>query len=132
MFPGAPQTPQLSKSERKLCKVYKNLNENDRETLMAFAVFLNQRDMVSEDVVEIGLQKPLDIVPAEKESVVKGIKRLKASYHMIENDDLLHEVSALMTEHVMQGVAAAEVIAKVEAVFLKYYEDYKQSFLNTK
>ncbi|RTZ64682.1 MAG: hypothetical protein DSZ29_05290 [Aquificaceae bacterium] len=134
MFPNIPPSPQLSKDERKLCKYYKNLNHAERNTLLLFAEFLSSKESsVETEEILMVLQKPLPIPATEGESVVKGIKRLKSSYFMIEDQDLLHEVSALMTEHVMQGVSAKEVMLKIERVFEKFYDKYKKDFLeNTK
>ncbi len=129
MFPNASPTPQLSKEERQLCKYYKNINEANRQTLLLFAEFLSSKEAASEVIEKTAvLQKPLPTSAIEGESVVQAIKRLKASYFMIDDPDLLHEVSALMTEHVMQGVPAQEITPKIEIVFKKFYENYKQSF----
>jgi len=131
MFPNVSPTQQLSKNERQLCKLYKQLSDNERETLLSFAEFLTSRDAVSGGVnliQEVVLQQPLLIKATENESVVKGIKRLKSSYFMIEDENLLHEISALMSEHVMKGVSTEEIIPKIEAVFDKFYQQYKQDF----
>jgi hypothetical protein len=130
MFPGTPPTQQLTKKERALCKFYKQLGESERETLLSFAEFLSLKQTESESINEkkAVLQQPVLIKATENESVVKGIKRLKASYFMIENENLLHEVSALMSEHVMKGVSAQDVILKIEAVFDKFYQQYKKDF----
>ena len=130
MFPTVPPSPQLSKEERTLCKYYKNLNDAERKTLLLFASFLssNESGIETEKAPRV-LQKPLSIPATEGESVVKGIKRLKSSYFMIEDQDLLHEVSALMTGHVMQGIPAQEVMPQIEMVFEKFYDKYKKDFL---
>jgi hypothetical protein len=122
---------QLSKNERLLCKFYKQLSEGDRETLLSFAEFLNSRDGVSGSIDVMkkpSLQLPVLIKATENESVVKGIKRLKSSYFMIEDENLLHEISALMSEHIMKGVSAEDIILKIEAVFDKFYQQYQQDF----
>ena len=130
MFPNTSPTQQLSKAERKLCKFYKSLPEGERETLLLFAEFLNTKQTASKkaDEAEAVLQHPILSIAEENESVVKGIKRLKTSYFMIENEDLLHKVSSLMSEHIMKGVSAQDVIPKIEAVFEQFYQDYKNNF----
>jgi hypothetical protein len=130
MFPNISPVQQLSKKERELCKFYKTLGDNERETLLSFAEFLSVKYTASEATEEVDgvLQLPILIEAPENESVIKGIKRLKASYFMIDDENLLHEVSALMSEHVMKGVSAHEVIQKVEAVFKKFYQQYKDNF----
>lgn len=130
MFPNTSPTQQLSKAERKLCKFYKSLRESERETLLSFAEFLNSKQTASEvaNKVEAVLHKPLLSIAEDNESVVKGIKRLKTSYFMIDDEDLLHQVSSLMSEHIMKGVSAQDVIPKIEAVFEQFYQDYKNNF----
>ena len=130
MFPNVPPTQQLSKKERQLCKLYKSLSDNKRETLLSFAEFLSMQyasEIVEEAVVELHL--PVLIETTENESVVKAIKRLKSSYFMIEDENLLHEVSALMSEHIMKGVSAEEIIPRVETLFKKFYQQYKDNFI---
>jgi len=114
-----------------LCKIYKSLGDNQRETLLVFAEFLHEK-LADAGVVEEAkavLQLPVLIEITENESVVKGIKRLKSSYFMIEDENLLHEVSALMSEHIMKGVSAEDIILRVEAVFKKFYQQYKDEFI---
>ncbi|HIO93304.1 MAG TPA: Crp/Fnr family transcriptional regulator [Leucothrix mucor] len=133
MFPSAAPAPQLSKEERKLCKYYKKLNDNERKTLLLFAEFLTSKEEGAADEELVAtLQEPLSIPAVDGESVVKGIKRLRSSYFMIEDQDLLHEVSALMTEHVMQGVSTEDVMSKIEIVFEGFYGKYKKEFIEKK
>jgi uncharacterized protein YjcR len=131
MFPSTAPTQQLSKTERELCRLYKSLGDNERETLLSFAEFLSHREVETKNKKKkrAVLQQPTLIIATEGESVVKGIKRLKLSYFMIENENLLHEVSALMSEHVMKGVSAQAVISKIEAVFDTFYQQYKKEFI---
>jgi hypothetical protein len=129
MFPNIPPPQQQSTEERKLCKLYKRLGDNQRETLLVFAEFLNEKQTTSKIVEpEPILQHPLLIEVTDNESVVKGIKRLKSSYFMVEDENLLHEISALMSEHIMKGVSAKEIIPRVEVVFKKFYQQYKDEF----
>ena len=130
MFPNISPTQQQSKEERKLCKLYQSLDDSQRDTLLIFAEFLNEKlaafGIIKE--AEAVLQRPVLIEKTENESVVKGIKRLKSSYFMIEDENLLHEVSALMSEHIMKGVSAEDIILRIEAVFKKFYQQYKDEF----
>jgi hypothetical protein len=49
------------------------------------------------------------------------MKRLSATYHMLDKSKLLNETSALMAQHVMQGRPAHEVIDELEVVFELHY-----------
>ena len=68
-------------------------------------------------------QEPQVIPRPENESVVAAIKRLTATYPMLDKPQLLNETSALMTKHVMQGVGVVEVIDELEDLFLRFYNE---------
>jgi len=42
---------------------------------------------------------------------------------MLDKPQLLNETSVLMTQHVMQGRGAKEVIDEIETLFLQFYEE---------
>ncbi len=129
MFPTPSPSQQLSKAERQLCQIYKKLNDSKRETLLSFAEFLISKQKETNKVKAV-LQQPRLIIPEENESVINGIKRLKSSYFMIDDQDLFHEISALMSAHIMKGVSAKDTILKIEVVFEKFYNKYKIDFAN--
>ena len=64
----------------------------------------------------------MPIARPEQESVIKAIKRLNATYPMLERNKLLHETSNQMTRHVIHGVPALQVIDELEVMFLRHYE----------
>lgn len=105
--------------DKKLLKLFKSLPEDQRQTLLAFAEFLTTRGQEN-TVKEIPQITPIER-PAQ-ESVIKAIKRLRATYSMIDAGKLLHEVSGAMTQHAMHGKPAAEVIDQLEVVFASHYE----------
>ncbi|WP_455197596.1 DUF2281 domain-containing protein [Kaarinaea lacus] len=108
--------------EKKLLKHFSQLSEAQQQTLLQFAEFLLTR---SDDADEAGQKEiPQPVLrqrPAE-ETVVGAIKRLTASYPMLEKDRLFNETSVLMTKHVMQGHAAHLVIDELEMLFQRHYE----------
>ncbi len=117
---------QGSKSERKLIKLFKALDDSKQESLLSFAEFLlYQSDKESypdqSDEKQINT-KPLDIERPEDESVIKAIKRLSETYPMVNKDNILHPISDLMTSHMLQGKEADKIIDELEAVFLKEYQ----------
>lgn len=109
----------MNQSDRKLLKLFSELREEDRCTLLAFAEFLHSRGNAGE-AAEI--PRPATTPRPEQESVVAALKRLSASYHMLDKAKMLHETSALMAQHVMQGRDAVEVIDELEVVFRRHYE----------
>lgn len=92
-------------------------------TVLSFAEFLKGRR--EQETVAIPLPRPLPR-PAE-ESVVAAIKRLSASYPMLDRTSMLNDTSTLMAQHVLQGRAASEVIDELEQVFYAKYERLKAS-----
>lgn len=123
MFPAMPV--QANKQERKLVKVFKSLDVANKESLLAFAEFLQSRSQSAEnnsDVETVVPTEALDIPRPEKESVVKAIKRLSATYPMVDKEGILHPISGLMTSHIMQGREANTVIDELEVLFSKEYK----------
>lgn len=126
MFPGMPV--QANKKERKLVKLFKSLDDNNKESLLAFAEFLSSRLGIDNSDVELEISvEPLDIERPEKESVVKAIKRLTATYPMVDKESILHPISGFMSSHIMQGRKAEDVIDDLEALFLKEYSNLKNN-----
>lgn len=112
--------------EKKLRESFGKLNDRDKETLLRFADFLV---FSSEPEYPAGqFPEPDAIERPEQESVVKAIKRLAATYPMINRDKLLHQTSDLMTAHLINGQAAADVIDELEQLFADHYEQLKKEF----
>lgn len=120
-----PQIPNLPVDQRKLLQLYKGLGTQDRANLVAFAEFLGQRssDASTEDESNISLE-PIPIPRPAEESVVSAIKRLSASYHMLDRSELLTQTSSLMTAHLIHGRSAIEVINELEELFADQYTQY--------
>lgn len=119
MFPTPGQLPQGDAASRRLQAIYKALDKADRKSLLDFAEFLISREVVEE--ADKAIPEPNHEARPDKESVVQAIKRLSRVYHMIDRATLLNETSNLMTQHVMQGRAAVEVIDDLEALFAERY-----------
>jgi len=127
MFPGMP--PQANKLERRIIKLYKSLSATDQEAFIAFGEFLQSRtaslatNKNSNDNTLIS--EPVDIPRPEEESVIKAIKRLSATYPMVDKENILHPISDLMTSHMISGRSAPDVIDDLENVFLKEFKSLK-------
>jgi hypothetical protein len=106
-----------SKTELRLREILGSLPEVQARALLEFAEFLAARYGGSPEVTA-----PLDIPRPEKESVVKAVKRLGATYPMIDRSKMLNETSVLMTQHIIQGRDAVEVIDELEILFRRHYE----------
>ena len=112
----------MSSAEKKLLALFNQLGSSEKEMLLTFAEFLSQRDKTESSEDET-IPEPEPIPRPESESVVAAIKRLTATYPMLDKPQLLNETSALMTRHVMQGMDVVEVVDELEALFQRFYED---------
>ncbi|HRJ52945.1 MAG TPA: hypothetical protein PLE99_09260 [Candidatus Thiothrix moscowensis] len=126
MLPGLP--PQSgSAEEKRLRKLYRELNPQDQASLLRFAEFLAASSSNPVEPMTV-FPEPEAIERPQQESVVKAIKRLTATYPMIERDRLLNETSSLMTAHVIHGKTASAVIDELEAMFERHYLELKANF----
>ncbi len=114
----------MASQRDELGRIFARLNEEGRRSLLDYATFLLARHGVEEAEA---IPEPERVPRPENESVVKAIKRLSASYSMVDRGRILHKTSALMAEHVMQGRAAAEVIDDLEALFEREYQKLKEA-----
>lgn len=119
-----PQHPAIpaSPAERHLTRLYRSLGEADRHALIAFAEFL-ARDERPARTPEPP-REPAHAPRPEEETVVAAIRRLSRTYFMLDRAPILHETSALMSAHVLQGREASQVIDALEALFERQYQDY--------
>lgn len=106
----------MARDDARLSALFNRLPAAEREMLLAFAEFLVARSAVPLDTTPKPSERPA------QESVVAAIKRLSASYHMLDRSKMLHETSGLMSEHLMQGRPAAEVIDELELLFQRHYQ----------
>ncbi|MFP4695984.1 MAG: Crp/Fnr family transcriptional regulator [Thiohalospira sp.] len=104
--------------EKRLLGAARELEAGERETLIGFAEYLGQRG----EQEQRPAPEPLDIPRPEKETVVKAIRRLSATYPMLEKAKMLDETSSLMAEHTLQGRDADSVIDELETIFYRHYE----------
>jgi hypothetical protein len=115
-----PMQHKMTSDEKQLLESFRALPTKDQDTLLSFANFLNTQKYPEEEAQEI--QQPLGLPREEGESVVKAVKRLTANYPMVSPDNLFHETSRLMSEHLMQGREAVEIIDELETIFLNEYQ----------
>lgn len=106
-----------SKTDKRLREILAGLPAAQAQALLDYAEFLAARYVAPAEVTE-----PLDIPRPDQESVIKAIRRLGATYPMVDRSKMLNETSVLMTQHVIHGREAAEVIDELEVLFRRYYE----------
>ena len=107
----------MNKLERKLLSEFEQLNEEGQNQLLDYALFLKGKYKA-----EPAPKKPLDIARPNSENVIDAIKRLSKTYPMIEKKKIMGSASDLLTQHMMQGRAADEVIDELEELFENHYK----------
>lgn len=110
-----------SNTEKRLREILSDLPEAQAVALLEYAEFLAARYNGPKEITT-----PLNIPRPPEESVIKAIRRLSATYPMLDRSKMLNETSSLMTQHVLQGRAAAEVIDELESMFKRHYEKLGQ------
>ncbi len=111
-------------SKQQLLTAYKQLSQQQQTTLVAFAEFLvyqHQQQRPS----KVAIPEPKVIEKPANESVIKAIKRLSASYFMVDTDSLMNPVSDLMLQHTLKGRDKVEVITELEQLFEASYQTLK-------
>ncbi len=109
--------------EKKLLQIFRGLPASEQATVMRFAQFLAQESQATPKPLEL----PRVIPRAEDETVVGALKRLSASYPMLDKAIMLNETSSLMAQHVMQGRDKNEVIEELEILFKTQYTKLQET-----
>jgi len=114
--------------EKRLAEIVRRLPAAQAEALLEYAEFLLLRHGGGATLDENAgiavpeIPPPLDIPRPGDETVVKAIKRLRATYPMLDARKLLNQTSELMTQHIVQGREAGEVIEELEILFRAHYQ----------
>ena len=111
----------MKPAEKKLLEFYSQLTPEKRTTLLEFAEFLSKKGDSDYSSVE-KIPEPVLRERPDEESVVGAIKRLTASYPMLDRDKLFNDTSNLMTRHVMKGEEANLIIDELEQLFQRFYQ----------
>ncbi len=118
----------MSNELQRLTQLLNGMSPEHKQSLIDYAEFLKQKSKqdVQQQEPQEKLQPNASSRPDE-ENIINAIKRLRASYFMLNTDGLLNETSSLMTQHIVHGRAAIEVIDELEILFEQHYQHYVQS-----
>lgn len=114
-------TAKKNNPEKRLQKLFNKLPEDEQRMLLEFAEFLVSRTPAKTTPPQV----PVPHGRPEKESVIRAVRRLSATYPMLDKAKMLNQTSALVAQHVMQGRPAAEVIDELEVIFQTHYDRYQ-------
>lgn len=107
----------MSKLDNQLLDYFHQLPEQARQSLLDYARFLVREYPAA----HMHAHEPMDLPRPQEETVIAAIKRLSRTYPMLNKDKLLHETAGLVTEHMMHGRDAVEVIDELEIIFERHY-----------
>lgn len=122
----------MDERKRQLNRIFSNLDDASRRSLLDFAQYLDQREnhsdqLLSETSVVDKKQQPIPQPRPDNENVFKAIKRLRATYYMLNTDVLVNEASSLTSQFILQGREAVDVIDDLEKLFDSHYQKYLES-----
>ncbi len=109
----------MSAGRQRLQQLYAMLDDSGRHALLEYAEFLSARQPQTAEVLE----PPRDLPRPDGESVIAALKRLRATYPMLDSAPLLDAAATLVTAHVLRGRGAVEVIDELEKLFDSAYAE---------
>ncbi len=122
----------MTKAEKKLLAIFNDLDKNDCNSLLSYAEFLLEKAKKEGRFIEASIDEPVIIPRPSEERVVAAIKRLSATFPMLKKDTMLNETASLMTQHLVQGRAAVEVIDELEILFQNRYKEFCKQMASDK
>jgi hypothetical protein len=118
------------KRQEKIIGVLEGLSPADQAAVLSFAEFLLSRAATVKGVpalaVAVEMPEPELGPRPQDEKVVAAIKRLSKAYYMLDKSKMLGVTSDLVTQHILQGREAMEVIDRLEQIFADHYRQLKQ------
>ncbi|CAK0753455.1 Crp/Fnr family transcriptional regulator [Gammaproteobacteria bacterium] len=111
----------MTPTKKKLLRLFDGLEDSQQEMLLAFTEFLYSRANKQRAIPNT----PLPIPRPPTESAIGAIKRLSATYPMLDQARLFNETSILMTAHLMEGRPLSEVINELEVLFERNFKQWR-------
>ncbi len=115
----------MKKNEKLFLNQFKQLNELQQQSVMDFTFFLLSQQNNHE---QGKIQVPQLIDKQADESVIAALKRLTATYPMINKNGVLDKATLLMSQHLLQGKEKIKVIGELESLFSEKYQQYCDEF----
>ncbi|HHJ17539.1 MAG TPA: Crp/Fnr family transcriptional regulator [Gammaproteobacteria bacterium] len=121
-------------AQEKIQSLFEKLSAADQDAVTSFAEFLLSRTgpapVLSEKppapAARAEIPEPVHVPRPEDERVVAAIKRLSKTYSMLNKNSMLGATSDLVTQHLMQGREAGDVIDELERIFAEQYRQLKE------
>lgn len=114
----------MKSQKQQLIQLFEGLNQQGRDSLLDYAEYLQNKNGQVVEAESLEKKEPLFHPRPQDESVINAIKRLRTSYFMIDTDAMISETSSLMTQFMLQGREASDVIDDLERLFNDHYQKY--------
>jgi predicted methyltransferase len=120
------------RQQERILDIFKKLSPTDREAAASFAEFLLSRSgarvttSAPPPAARSEVPEPEPLPRPAEERVVAAVKRLSKTYFMLDKSKMLGATSDLVTQHIMQGREASDVIDELEQVFTDQYQQLKE------
>ena len=111
-----------SSADKRLSGFLKQMSPDGQQALLDYAEFLVRRYPARQALPS----EPVEVPRQDNESVVMAIRRLTSTYPMLDKSALLHETSSFVTQHIVHGREADEVIDEMEVFFREQYEVFME------
>jgi hypothetical protein len=125
----------MTEYEKRLLAALERLSEDHQRQLVDYAEFLVGRaggdplaDVAVDEAAETVPSEPVPVEPDADEGPVKAIKRLRATYPMLDATKLLDETTNIMSKRYLQDKPEGQVIEELEEVFERHYRRYRDAF----
>lgn len=109
----------MTPRERRLLKQFNSLPPAVQDGLLDYLDYLHgkhRQEQIGEGSRRVAIARP------PQETVVGAMQRLRNTYPGLDMDSILHRASALMSEHVVGGRSASDVIDDLEELFRRKHE----------
>ena len=100
--------------DKELLSLFRGLSATHQASVLDFARYLRS---TSDGNAPSLPREPVAIPRPERETVVTAIKRLTATYPMLDAVHLFDTVSGLMSQHLLSGREAEDIIDELEVIF---------------
>lgn len=107
----------MAEDKEHLIALLRRLPAEQVAHLLEYAEFLLQRRGVPEQIPQ-----PQEMPRPNQETVVQAIKRLSASYPMLDREKLFGETTTFMAQHLLEGRDAVAVIDELALLFRRHYD----------
>lgn len=103
---------EVKQYQARLVALIERLDRDGRRTLLEYAEFLASRGTSPAIAPAIERRAP-------GETVLQAVRRLNRSYPRLRRSALLQPVGELLSEHLVDGRAAEEIVAELEALYAR-------------